>query len=273
MPFEPLTIGAAMMTEDLPAHRDWLIERQRDLELQGFLSPRVLTGDWQAQVAAARAHLDGFTGRLGIHGPFIGFTIASRDPEVAAIVGRRMLRGLEICAGLGATQMVIHSPFTTWDANNLDAQEGQRDGVIAAVVETLGAAVARARDQGVTLVLENIEDRDPADRAALAEALGADVVKLSVDTGHANYAHRATGAPPVDYFVRLAGARLDHVHLQDTDGHADRHWAPGRGNIPWIAVFEALAALAHRPRLVLELRDRRDIPAGFAHLRDLGVAQ
>lgn len=273
MPTEPLIIGAAMMTEDLPDHRDWLLDGQRDLELQGFLSPRVLTGDWEAQVAVARAHLDGHTGRLGIHGPFIGFSIATRDPDVATIVGARMTRGLDICAALGATQMVIHSPYTTWDAHNLDQQDGQRDGVIAAVVANLGATVARARDQGVTLVLENIEDRDPADRARLAEALGSDVVKLSVDTGHANYAHRSTGAPPVDFFIRMAGAALHHVHLQDTDGHADRHWAPGRGNIPWVEVFAALAALPQKPRLVMELRDRRDIPAGFAHLRDLGVAR
>ena len=273
MNFEPLTIGAAMTTEDLPRHRDWLIAGQRDLELQGFLSPRVLTGDWRDHVNAARAQLDGFTGRLGIHGPFIGFSIATRDPDVAAIVESRMLRGIEICTALGATQMVIHSPFTTWDANNLDQEDGARDLVIAAVCDTLRRTVARARDAGVTLVLENIEDRDPADRARLAEALGADTVKLSVDTGHANYAHHCTGAPPVDYFVRIAGAALDHVHLQDTDGHADRHWAPGRGNIPWVAVFGALAALPLVPRMVLELRDRNDIPAGFAHLRDLGLVQ
>ena len=30
-------------------------------------------------------------------------------------------------------------------------------------------------------------------------------------------------APSVDMFVREAGEDLAHLHLQDTDGHADRH--------------------------------------------------
>lgn len=30
------------------------------------------------------------------------------------------------------------------------------------------------------------------------------------------------------------------VLIQDADGHADRHWRPGKGTINWVAVFEAL---------------------------------
>ena len=75
---------------------------------------------------------------------------------------------------------------------------------------------------------------------------------LSIDTGHANYAHGSTGGPPVDYFVHAAGDMLHHVHLQDTDGYADRHWNPGEGNVSWPAVFRALRGLRvrHFPNLV-----------------------
>ncbi|MEO1153433.1 MAG: sugar phosphate isomerase/epimerase, partial [Pseudomonadota bacterium] len=52
----------------------------------------------------------------------------------------------------------------------------------------------------------------------------------------------------------------------------DRHWAPGEGTIPWVEVFRALAACQSAPHLVLELRHKADIPAGFAYLADLGVA-
>ena len=46
------------------------------------------------------------------------------------------------------------------------------------------------------LVVANIEDKDPMDRVTLARSFGSPAVKVSVDTGHANYAHGSTGAPP-----------------------------------------------------------------------------
>jgi len=55
------------------------------------------------------------------------------------------------------------------------------------------------------------------------------------------------------------------------DGHADRHWAPGEGEIEWTAVFRALADCQSTPHLVLELRNKADIPKGYHALRDLGL--
>ena len=59
----------------------------------------------------------------------------------------------------------------------------------------------------------------------------------------------------------------------DLDGHADRHWAPGEGEIEWEAVFRALSECPSSPHLVLELRNKPDIPKGFEHLRRLGLAE
>jgi sugar phosphate isomerase/epimerase len=267
-------IGAALGVPDLPEFRDWLFEMDRDLELQSFSSPEILiSGDWQPLVDEARRHLDGFRGRLGIHGPFWGLSLASPDPEIRALVGRRMMTGLDICAALGATMMVIHSPYTTWDFHNLDLFPKARVRVIEAAQETLSEVVRRAADQGVTLVLENVEDIDPADRCRLAEALGAETVRVSLDTGHAHYAHVATGAPPVDFFLRAAGERLAHVHLQDADGHADRHWPIGQGSVPWHAIFGALAGIGATPRLILELRDKGGVRPSAAWLAAQGLAR
>lgn len=271
------TIGAALTLRDLPVYRDWLIAGQRDLEIQDFIRTDLLLGDWQGHVRAIRAALDGFDGRLGLHGPFLNLALDNDDPEIAPIVTGRFLTALDICVALGATQMVVHSPFTTWDYHNFGNNPGRGDRPsakarkIAAVQAVLAPVVRRAEAEGITLVIENIEDIDPRDRHDLARAFGSDAVKLSLDTGHAQYAHGATGAPPVDYFVTEAGADLAHVHLQDADGYADRHWAPGRGTINWHAVFAALAALPVRPHLVLELRHPADIPAAMDYLTREGL--
>jgi len=270
----PPVIGAALAVQDLAGFRDWLFEKNRDLELQSFAEPELLiSGDWQDLVAEARRQLDGYNGRIGIHGPFWGLHLASPDPEIRALVTRRMMTALDICAALGATHMVIHSPYSTWDAHNLDLFPKARARTIEAAHDTLAGVVARAEDQGVVLVIENCEDRNPEDRKRLAESFGSDAVRLSIDTGHAHYAHGSTGGPPVDYFVRAAGEMLAHVHLQDADGYADRHWAIGEGTIRWHAVFAALGRIEARPRLILELRDKAGILPSMAWLEAHGLGQ
>jgi sugar phosphate isomerase/epimerase len=266
-------IGAAVVLETFERLRNWAFERERDVELQDFFAPEVLDGDWTALTDRYRRLLDGHRGRIGIHGPFWGFAIDTHDSEVAAVVRKRLGQGLDVCAAVGATQMVLHSPFTTWDAHNLDAWAGARGAMIERVHRNIGAIVRRAEEQGVELVIENIEDKDPAERRRLAESFDSDAVKLSIDTGHAHYAHGATGAPPVDYFVTSAGEMLAHVHLQDADGWADRHWAIGEGTIRWPAVFAALARLEAKPRLLLELLDHDRIVESAERLEALGLAQ
>lgn len=266
-------LGAALSINSLPAYREWLLSRQRDLELQDFFQAAVLDGDWRSTADRINELLDGFEGRLGIHGPFWGFKIDSHDPLVRQAVRTRLLQGLEAAEEVGATQMVIHSPYSTWDYNNLDLYPGGREAVIERVQATLADVIRRAEQIGCELVIENIEDKDPHERVRLATALDSKNVRVSLDTGHANYAHVSTGAPPVDYYVDAGGEMLTHVHLQDTDGYADRHWAPGDGNIRWAAVFRALRKLKSNPRLILELRDHGRVSAGARYLTELGLAE
>ncbi|MEO1462172.1 MAG: sugar phosphate isomerase/epimerase family protein [Pseudomonadota bacterium] len=266
-------IGAALPVHHLETYRDWLLEKQRDLELQTFHTADILTGDWQPLVDEVKKQLDGYTGRLGIHGPFWGFTIASHDPDIRAVVAKRMDQALIICQAVGATQMVIHSPFTTWDYNNYDNNDNAREAIVERVHLTLSDTVKKAADMGVVLVLENIEDIDPLDRLRLAQSFDSDAVRVSIDTGHAHYAHGSTGAPPVDYYIKLAGEWLNHIHLQDAEGYADRHWAIGEGTIIWPAVFRQIEKLDVEPRLILELRDHGKIPQSMAYLEGLGLGQ
>lgn len=269
----PLKIGAALSIDTVAAHRDWLFADNRDLELQDFISADTYRNGWQDTVDRARAAVDGFDGRLGIHGPFHGLDIANPDAEMAAVIGARYTQAVEAAAALGASQMVIHSPFDNW--HQFNRHTGYGDPVAGAadnVRKVLGPALTLAEAHGVTLVVENTRDITPDVRRLMVEAIGSPALALSIDTGHAQIAGRASGAPPVDMFVRDAGALLRHVHLQDCDGFADRHWAPGEGRIEWHEVFRALADCESAPHLVLELRRHADIPKGFAWLRDRGLA-
>lgn len=276
-PRRPL-VGAAVMVRDLQERADlraFLVEDSRDVEVQDFLVPRVIKDGWAEAANAARNLLDGHTGRVGVHGPFIGFDLDVEERDIRAIVQERLLNGVRAAALLSGPDrqphMVVHSPFTTWNWYNLDTSPGRRTAKIEAVAETLGPAIAEARGSGVEIVIENIEDMNPDDRRELADGIAPDVLSISIDTGHAHYAHRATGAPPVDTFVRRAGARLAHVHLQDTDGYADRHWQIGEGNIHWTEVFRAIGEAAASPRLILEMKRPADILPSATWLQQRGL--
>lgn len=267
----PLKIGACLTAAEIETHRDWLFDADRDIELQEFQSLRGLTTELEDRIGAAKAALDGHKGRRGIHGPFRGLDLDNDDPEVQAIITARFLAALEAADRIGARQMVLHSPFTLWYQNNIFCYPGYARSKLDDIHRILGPVLRSAEDKGILLVIENIMDVRPETRREMVDSFGSQAIALSIDTGHAHLARRMSGAPPVDYFVRDAGNQLAHVHLQDLDGHADRHWAPGEGEIEWEAVFRALADCTSAPHLVLELRDKADIPKGFAHLLALGL--
>lgn len=268
-------LGAALTVKELAAMQDFILAENRDLEIQDFIPADLLNGDWKSVADEANRLLSGYQGRLGIHGPFWGLSIACADPDLRKLTTDKFLKAVEICEYIGATQMVVHSPYSTWDYNNFDNfSDGSAEKWTAELChETMDPVVRRAEEVGLTLVIENIQDKDPDIRCTLADSFASASVAVSLDTGHAHYAYGSTGAPPVDYYVRRAGNRLQHVHLQDADGYADRHWNIGEGNILWPSIFRNLAELDSNPRLILELRDKSGILPSVEYLGRLGLAR
>jgi len=230
-------IGAQLTVLDLPKQRDWLIEKNRDLELPEFCMADILAAP-DPFIDMAKKALDGWQGRLGIHGPFAGFELDVKDREIREVVQKRLGQALDVCEKLGATQMVLHSPYDHWDLTNLDNNARARGKRISAVLDTLAPALRRAEALGVEMVLEVM-----------------------------------AGGPPVDRFVSFAGDLLTHVHLQDADGYADRHWVLGEGTIPFAPIFAALGALKSNPRLIVEINEFGRVPEAVAHLERLGLGQ
>lgn len=266
-------LGAALRPEDIPAHHNWLREKPRDLELQGFHGPDIVGVDVKAKALETRPLLDGLEGRIGMHGPFRGFPLDSDDADIRIVVQKRLNEGLDACGWLGATQMVVHSPVKSWDHENLGNQPDGWTKFEERVHLTLDPIVARAADMGAVIVMENIEDRDPAARVKLVEGFASEALRVSIDTGHAAYAHGIGNAPAVDRYVAAAGDLLNHMHLQDTDHFADRHWAIGDGALPWVAIFAELAHLTSNPRLIIELKDKTGVQRSAAWLSERGLAQ
>lgn len=279
MSSQPL-LGAALYLDELtglPGMQNFIRDPGRDIEIRDFTTVGALSDNvWPDLAERARALLAGHDGRIGLHGPFWGFTLDMADPDIRRIVQSRIDTALSALArvlqGKGGGHLVLHSPYTTWHGFNRWTNQCDAAGIMERTHATLAPAVGRAEAEGIEIVLENCEDIDPVERVALAASFDSPALRVSLDTGHAHYAHGATGAPPVDAFVRAAGAALAHVHLQDADGVADRHWQIGKGNIHWPAVFAALAEVPVLPRLILEMADARDVQPSARWLQAQGLA-
>lgn len=265
-------IGAALRYPDLEGLRDWLFDHDRPVEIQDFVHPDVLDGDTAPLVAAWNTALEGHHGARGLHGPFFGLDLSNPDRDIRAVIQRRLLQGLDLAAALSATHMVVHSPFTYWHSLNFANYTSLRDEMFSAAMDCLAPVLRRAAETGCVLTLENIDDADPALRGDLVKAIGDPHLLVSLDTGHAELAHGRYAAPPVVDYISAAGDLLGHVHLQDADGYADRHWHPFDGRIAWAPCFDAIAALKAQPRLILEVRNNlHRLPETARRLAALGV--
>jgi len=267
-------LGAALFIKNIAAHKEWLFEGPHDLEIQDPVMPAVLDGDWKALVRQARADLSGFEGRIGIHGPFLGFSlVAGFDPKIAAAVIDRLRMALDFAAELGANYMVIHSPFIGFGASPFSISALPRDlfnerVFIHAIIH---GVLEQAKAANCMLVIENVQDNNTAPLCDLVRSFDSEYVRLSLDVGHAFITHQL-GGPTPDQWVRDAGPLLAHMHLQDTDGQTDRHWTPGDGEVNWFALFQELAVLEKKPRMILELRDHMNIERGARYLADRGFS-
>lgn len=269
---EPFVVGAAMTSFDMPKFRDWLFSANRDLEIQDPCIPALLDADWKPLAQMLKSQLDGYTGRMGIHGPFHGVNISAFDSKIQQTIRDRMLQALEFVEFVGATHMVIHSPFNYFGNQFLNfGRASKLQMQIDATHRTMNDVVAAASDLNCTIVIENIYDKNPAMLLALVNSFESDFVKMSLDIGHAMIMHTTAGGPTPDQWVAAAGTKLGHIHIQDTDSMDDRHWPPGKGHINFYALFEALKKVDNRPRLILEMDNSDWIMEGATHLIDEGL--
>jgi sugar phosphate isomerase/epimerase len=261
-------MGASMDVRKLPLFKDWIIEGQRDLELYtlaGFLEP---AQDWRTVFKDVPSLLTGHEGRFGIHGPIL--PMGDADPELAEIYLRKYREALEVCGDIGATHMVIHSPFQSLGAPfPMGIMEPL---IIKPASEMLKKLVPLAEQAKCTLMIENVFDTQVRMVRSLVEACNSEYVRMSIDTGHAFVMNRWGGGPTPDYWIREAGALLGHLHIQDTDGYTDRHWPPGQGQVGWFGIFQALGELTHVPRMVLEISDQ-ELMRGFEYLKQHGFVE
>lgn len=110
-----------------------------------------------------------------------------------------------------------------------------------------------ARESGISVYLEVLNRFEgyllntAAEGVRFVDEVGADNVKLTLDTFHMNIEEDSFGGA-----IRLAGNRLGHFHI----GEANRR-VPGKGRLPWAEIGEALKDINFTGDVVMEPFVRR----------------
>lgn len=234
---------------DIAASRRLAEERGLGLEIQHFTDAALLDGPWRQKLDEIKAALKGFKGALSLHGPYESLDPGSPDPQVSALSRGRYLHAMQIADQLGARIIVFHCWYwptlkhhggvPRWAQRRIPAWQD-----LARTAEKLG----------LTLVLENVWEPDPAAQITVLDAVNSPALRACLDTGHANM----TGATPLPEWIERLGARLAYVHAHNNSGATDDHWPFDKGTLDMRAVIGKLAALPTPPRVCLELKKLED---------------
>lgn len=264
-------IGASLVAELLPQYIDIIVENQRDLEIQDPAFPNFPEIYSNKFVEQINSTLKNHKGRKGIHGPFIGFGLEGFiEPEIGKAIKDRILQSIHFASEIGAEYIVLHSPFGYFGKNpfsTVDFMENPINEFMSAK-KLIEGIIEEAEKEKCVIVVENIRDKNPELLKNFVSSFNSEYIRMSLDVGHA-FITQKDGGPTPDQWILHSGKLLDHIHIQDTDGETDRHWAPGLGNINWFAFFDSLRTLKQTPHMVLELKDYTKIESGLMHLQTI----
>lgn len=198
--------------------------------------------------------------------------LAHPDPAVRANTVAAVALGLERVADLGGARLVIHP-------NVAHLQPGQRGEALDLCRQTLRECAAalealRGRRPEAAAIRLAVEPMPPwgllngaAEVEALLGAMDPAAVGLCLDVNHVNLA----GQDPCRYVRGIAG-RVCTTHLSDNDGRDERHWAPGRGCLPWTELLAELVLGGYKGPLIFETgqfgADAEDTVAQLAAVRE-----
>ena len=125
-----------------------------------------------------------------------------------------------------------------------------------AFLDNLRTVAEYAAPKGVSFAVENVPrgyTRKPMRLVELMTDLDAPNVGVVIDTGHQNIVD-----DPVET-LRIIGEHLITLHLHDNHGEQDEHLLPGRGNVDWNGVVDALHEIEYPGVFMYELSRPEDL--------------
>jgi sugar phosphate isomerase/epimerase len=213
-----------------------------------------------SELAGIAKKLHGRGLSVTFHAPFVDLSAGSSDSAIREVTKRRFEQLLEIVPLFKPKTIVCHAGY-----------DSKRYGYFREVwIEKsikiwswLGAAI---KNEGGTLMLENVYEYSPDDIKIIFENLERENVRFCLDTGHQS----AFSKSSLDKWLETLSPFLGQLHLHDNRGFADEHLGMGLGNIDFKKFFVDLKALRDTPPVItLEPHREEDLPVSLKYLEEI----
>lgn len=158
-----------------------------------------------------------------MHGAFLDILFASRDSVIRERSRALVEQSFEIAERLGVRGIVFHT------------------GILAGLIKSEAYIESWLREasgfwrqmserySSMDIFMENTFEDSPEVLIRLKESLSdCTNFKLCLDYGHA-----CLTSTQIESWVEQMAAYTGHMHMNDNDLVADRHWVPGEGSIDW----------------------------------------
>jgi len=200
--------------------------------------------------------------KLGLH-TLSAVNVAELSPFVSDAVDQYLRAYIAAARRLGAGWVVVHAGYHFTGDYKARRQ---------AALERLKRVVGHAEEQGVTLLLENL-NREPADAEVHYLAFNLEEWSFYLDQIRSpalrsaftvNHAHLVPEGI-AGHLAALDVARLVEVRLADNRGDKEQHLKPGEGTIDFVALFDALEGAGFAGHYMNAFGTRDDMLAGRAY--------
>jgi sugar phosphate isomerase/epimerase len=240
-----------------PLLKDYLeMLRKRRYDLEIYFSGAVLDQIEKQDLEKLVELLD-WNPKLTLHAPFMDMNPGAMDPMVRSVTQVRFRQFLAVAAMLKPRAAVFHAAYDRW------RYSGRKDIWLENSIETWQKVVEAATKIGLRVAVENVFDEEPEALQMLIEKIDSPDFGFCFDTGHFNLFSTVT----MEQWFKSLGSRLVEVHLHDNDGHADSHWALGRGNVDFKKFFGLLNVQTSEPVLTVEVKDKDGLETSLEQVK------
>lgn len=181
---------------------------------------------------------------IAVHAPFGGLLdLTDPNPHHRHATIGAILCAVSAIRELGGSRVVVHASDAPRRTDDVDER-------VARGAESLTMLARACAHMDAQLLVEtpmpHLVGGHPDEFAAMLRPLD-HAVGACFDTSHITLGRHW------DAFMKVAGRRLMHVHLNDHHGHTDDHLPPGEGVTDWAAIRDSLVAADFSGWLVVEL--------------------
>lgn len=197
--------------------------------------------DNPAMIRAKASELSQYRLR-SVHGPYYELSPCAIDSMILEVSRKRYHAAFNTAQALSCDRVVLHSGFNPYVY--------YPEWFVPKSIEFWRTFMAEC-PPGITLMLENVLDRDPSHLAAICDGVNDPRFRLCLDVGHAQVYSEYSAIE----WVNALGDRIGQFHLSNNDGKTDLHAAIDNGVIPIAELFDAIERRAPQASLCVESRD------------------